>query len=154
MLPSALALPLEASSMTTGPVSILRVLIVDDVKDAADSLAVLVALWGHETQVAYDGPGALDAARTFRPHVVFLDLAMPGMSGFEVARQLRELDGLNEVLIVAVTGASSHGRMQETEFMASGILLRVLKPCPPQHLECLLAEVKAGKRPAPPPQSS
>ena len=64
-------------------------LVVDDNRDAADSLAMLLRLQGAEVRVAYDGPSALDAARASRPDIVLLDIGMPGMDGFEIAAQLR-----------------------------------------------------------------
>jgi PAS domain S-box-containing protein len=81
-----------------------RILVVDDNVDAADSLAVLLRLEGHEVQVAYDGPAALAAAQTNPPEVMVLDLGMPGMDGFEAARRLRALPGLRDALLVALTG--------------------------------------------------
>jgi len=68
---------------------VLRVLIVDDNTDAAESLAMLLRLWGHVVYVAHDGLAALAMARTYLPEVVLLDLGPPGMDGYEVARQLR-----------------------------------------------------------------
>ncbi len=82
---------------------LLRVLVVDDVADAADTLALLVDLWGHEARVARDGPAALTAAAGFRPHVVLLDVMMPGMSGGEVASHLRRQPGLEPPVLVATT---------------------------------------------------
>jgi two-component system CheB/CheR fusion protein len=83
----------------------LRVLVLDDWKDSADSLAVLLRLWGHHPVVAYDGPAALDAARTHAPGVALLDIGLRGgMDGFEVARRLRQLPGMDKALLVAVTG--------------------------------------------------
>ena len=80
-----------------------RVLIVDDNVDLATSQASLLRHLGHEVEVAYDGQAALDKAREFRPEVVFVDLGMPGMDGFEVARRLRASEG-ERVKIVAQTG--------------------------------------------------
>jgi CheY-like chemotaxis protein len=67
----------------------VRVLVVDDNHDAADSLAILLRLWGYEVWVAYDGVAGLGAARHFRPQVALLDIQMPRMHGGEVARRLR-----------------------------------------------------------------
>jgi two-component system, chemotaxis family, CheB/CheR fusion protein len=72
--------------------------------DAAGSLAVLLRLKGHEVRTAQDGPAALAAAQVEPPEMVVLDLGMPGMDGFEVARRLRALPGLRDALLVAVTG--------------------------------------------------
>ena len=81
-----------------------RVLVVDDNPDAADSLAVLLRLEGHEVRVACDGPAALAAAQADPAEVVILDLGMPGMDGFEVGRRLRALPRSKDVLLVALTG--------------------------------------------------
>ena len=87
-----------------------RVLVVDDNVDAADSLALLLSMLGHEVRTAYDGPTALRTAPAFGPHVVLLDLGLPRMDGLEVARQMRQLDGLRDVLVIATTG---HGREED-----------------------------------------
>ena len=80
------------------------VLIVDNNRDAADSLAVLLRFAGQEVRTAYDGPAALELARVRPPDVVVLDIGMPGMDGLEVARRLRQDLGLNQTLLVALTG--------------------------------------------------
>jgi PAS domain S-box-containing protein len=81
-----------------------HILVVDDNMDAAESLAVLLRLEGHEVRVAPDGPAALAAAQADPPEMVVLDLGMPGMDGFEVARRLRAEPGSDGVLLVALTG--------------------------------------------------
>jgi PAS domain S-box-containing protein len=82
-----------------------RILVVDDNVNAADSLGRLLSRsWGQEVRVAYDGPTALEVARSFRPEVVLLDLGLPGMDGCEVARRLRGEPGSADALLVAVTG--------------------------------------------------
>jgi PAS domain S-box-containing protein len=81
-----------------------RILIVDDSIDAARTLAILQRRWGHETRTASTGPGALAIAADFLPDVVLLDIGLPGMDGFEVARKLRCMPTLARVAIVAMTG--------------------------------------------------
>ncbi len=71
------------------PMSGRRVLVVDDNVDGAESLANMLQIGGHEIRTAHSGPAALDAARSFNPEVVFLDIGLPGMNGYEVARRLR-----------------------------------------------------------------
>jgi CheY-like chemotaxis protein len=90
----------------------LRVLLVDDNVDGANSLATLVRLAGHETRVAHDGPGALETAAAFGPQVVILDIGLPGLSGYEVARRLRADPRLGGMSLVAVTG---YGRDEDRE---------------------------------------
>jgi len=82
----------------------LRVLVVDDCKDAADSLAVLLNLWGHDANVAYDGPSAYQAACTDRRDVMLVDIAMPNLNGYDLAGQLRRLHGFEETLLIAMSG--------------------------------------------------
>lgn len=97
----------------------LRMLVVDDHVDAAQTLAILLALNGHTTAVAHDGFQALEKAREFRPEIVFLDIGMPGMDGYETARALRALAGLERVILVDLTGWSdqeSRKRSHKTGF--------------------------------------
>jgi signal transduction histidine kinase/CheY-like chemotaxis protein len=82
----------------------LRVLVVDDNADAAESLASLLELSGHQTRVANDGEQAVRAAHEFHPEIVFLDIGMPGKDGYEVARELRDSADTREVVLVALTG--------------------------------------------------
>src|SRR5262249_9785373 len=81
-----------------------RILVVDDSIDAAESLALLLRLTGHEIQTCHDGPAALDAFPAFEPEVVLLDIGLPKMDGYAVARALRQLPGGEKVLLVALTG--------------------------------------------------
>jgi CheY-like chemotaxis protein len=80
-----------------------RILVVDDNRDAADSLALLLRSNGSEVRIAYDGLEALGAALAFQPHVVLLDIGMPKLDGYGAARRIRE-SRRNEVLIIAITG--------------------------------------------------
>ena len=82
---------------TKGPS--LRVLVVDDNVDAAQSLAVLLKANGHEVQAVHDGPTALEAAREYRPNLILLDIGLPGMNGFEVAKKVREELELGKVVL-------------------------------------------------------
>src|SRR5436190_852744 len=82
----------------------LRILVVDDCEDFVSSLCHLLRLWGHEARAATDGPEALVAAAVFQPEVVLLDLGLPRMDGYAVARRLREVPGLAGVRLAALTG--------------------------------------------------
>lgn len=82
----------------------LRVLVVDDNVDAAQSLALLLEESGHDVQTTYDGPTALEVALAFRPNVVLLDIGLPGLDGFEVAKRLRQDPDLKNIVLVAMTG--------------------------------------------------
>jgi PAS domain S-box-containing protein len=98
-------LPRGDHSRPGGGIPGRRILVVDDNVNAADSLGRLLSrFWGQEVRVAYDGPAALEVARSFRPEVVLLDIGLPGMDGCEVARRLRGEQGLADALLVAVTG--------------------------------------------------
>jgi CheY-like chemotaxis protein len=83
---------------------LLRVLVVDDDRDTANSLSLLVKLWGHEARVAYSGATALEAAAAYQPDVVLLDIAMPMMDGNEVARRLRRQTRCQKTLLIAISG--------------------------------------------------
>jgi len=80
-----------------------RVLVVDDNEDAANSLATLLEVMGYEVRTAYDGPEAIEAADEFQPAVALLDIGLPRLSGYDIARHVREQRG-TEVLLVAITG--------------------------------------------------
>jgi PAS domain S-box-containing protein len=116
-----------------------RVLIADDNKDAADSLAMLLNLSGHELRVAYSGRAALALAQTFRPHVAVLDIGMPDMSGYEVARELRRESWGALVCLVALTGwgqPDDRRRAQE-----AGFDHHLTKPIDPEALAALIASI-------------
>jgi CheY-like chemotaxis protein len=81
-----------------------RVLVVDDLRDSADSLAMLLRQGGHDVRVAYDGEEALACAAVFQPEAAFIDVGMPRMDGHALARRLRETERGRGALLVAVTG--------------------------------------------------
>jgi CheY-like chemotaxis protein len=96
----------------------LRVLVVEDNVDAADSLSMLLRLYGHNVQVARTGPTALEMAPAFRPEVVLLDIGLPDMDGYQVAKRLRENSEFKETILCAVTGytPSEADRQRHQEF--------------------------------------
>jgi PAS domain S-box-containing protein len=112
-----------------------RVLVVDDNADAADSAAILLGLWGLEVRTVYDGPAALEAARDFRPQVVLLDLGLPRMNGFEVARRLRQEMG-RAVLLVALSGYGQEADRSRSR--QAGFDHHLVKPLEPDALQALL----------------
>lgn len=115
-----------------------RILVVDDNVDAVDMLAVMLRLQGHDVRVAYDGPGALAAAAVYRPEVALLDLGLPGLDGWEVARRLKALPGLERAILVALTG---YGRdVDRQRCREAGFRHHLLKPLIPGALEAILAE--------------
>ena len=121
-----------------------RVLIVDDNADAADSLAVLLDMAGHETQAVHSGREALARAESFQPDVILLDIGLPEMDGYEVARRIRELPGGRAVRLVAVTGYG--GPEDRLRTRAAGFDAHLLKPL---ELETLAgALVDSGTKPS------
>jgi signal transduction histidine kinase len=114
-----------------------RVLVVEDNIDGARLLARLVQSRGHETRVANDGPTALDLARTERPEVVLLDIGLPGIDGYQVAEQLRSMEGMERTLILALTGYGQETDRQRSQ--SAGIDLHMVKPVDPELLFNLIA---------------
>lgn len=120
-----------------------RLLVVDDNQDAAISLSILLRLQGHEVRVAHDGQTALDVATAFQPDLVFLDIGMPVMDGYEVARRLRTIPGLEKTILVALTGwGQAEDRRRTTK---AGFNHHLVKPAEPQAIEAVLAELKSAK---------
>lgn len=116
-----------------------RILIVDDNEDAAESLADLAMLWGHEVQTAADGPSALRLVREFHPEAVLLDISMPGMDGHEVARIIRSSAELAPVSLIALTG---YGQDQDRRrAFEAGFDHHFTKPVDAGSLQSLLASL-------------
>ena len=130
--------PGRAGEVTSRPGAPGRtVLVVDDNRDAADSLATLLRLGGHEVTVAHDGYRALELASCHRPAVVLLDIGLPGLDGYEVCRRLRGL-GLVDARIIAMTG---YGQERDRQRSAeAGFDLHTVKPVAIEGLMTLLAE--------------
>ncbi len=103
-----------------------RVLVVDDNRDCADSLALLLKLWGYAPAVAYDGPSALALASADPLAAALLDIGLPGMDGCEVARRLRAMPGAARALLVAVTGRGQDEDVRRC--YEAGIDLHFVKP--------------------------
>ena len=126
----------------------LRVLVVDDNVDAAQTLAMLVQLAGHDVRVAYDGPPALTLAQAFQPQVVLLDLNLPAMDGYEVARKLRERPETHEAVLAAVTGwGQPEDRRRSKD---AGFDRHFVKPVDPNIITKLLSDAQAGRGRLPP----
>jgi PAS domain S-box-containing protein len=112
-----------------------RVLVVDDNVDSAESLAMLATGWGHAVEA---GPAALEAARRQQPDLVLLDIGLPGMDGYEVARQLRRMGELKETLLIAMTG---YGQAEDRlRSQAAGFQHHLVKPVDTEALRTLLGE--------------
>lgn len=109
-----------------------RILIVDDNIDSADMVAAMVSMWGHDVRTANDGEEALVVAREYRPEVVLLDLSLPGIDGFEVARLLRA-EALVGRLLIAVSGYGQPEDRARTK--AAGFDEHLTKPIDPQQMQ-------------------
>ena len=116
----------------------VHVLVVDDYPDNAESMAVLLRLYGHEVETALSGPSALESARARRPEVVLLDIDMPGMSGYEVAAQLREMFH-GGVVLIAITAHGLEGDRRRC--LEAGFDRHIVKPADTKKLEKLLREL-------------
>ncbi len=124
--------PVEAALLTSQ-----RVLIVDDNVDSADMLKLLLEMWGHTARTVHSGLEAAPAARTWLPHVVLLDIGLPGKDGYAVARDLRAIPELARTVIIAATG---YGRDEDrARCLAAGFDGHLTKPVEPDQLQAILA---------------
>ncbi len=115
----------------------LRVLVVDDNKDSALSLAMVLEIMGHETRVAHDGVEAVEVAAEMRPEVVLLDIGLPRLNGYDAARKIRALPGGDAIYLIALTGwGQEEDRRRSAE---SGFNLHMVKPVDPVAIENVLA---------------
>jgi CheY-like chemotaxis protein len=119
-----------------------RILVVDDNRDATESLALLLQLEGHATRAAYDGLEALEVARSFDPEIVLLDIGLPGLNGYEVARRLRQQPGGDRLLLVALTGWGQDDDRARTR--AAGFDEHLVKPVDPACLVRVLGRAGGG----------
>jgi CheY-like chemotaxis protein len=121
-----------------------RVLVVDDNVDAAESLAALLEIEGHQARIAHEGDGALRVASEFRPHVVFLDIGMPGKDGYQVARELRAQPAMRDTVLVALTGWGAQEDRARTR--SAGFDHHLTKPASLASVESLLGEIAAREK--------
>jgi DNA-binding response OmpR family regulator len=119
--------------------TLLRVLVVDDCADTTRTLSLLLQMWGHEAYVAHDGFAALEAARLYEPDVVLLDIGLPRLDGWELARRLRLQAGSNEPQLVVLTGYGQEADRQRAHEL--GIDHFFIKPVEPEDLKQVLAAV-------------
>ena len=124
----------EADARPPAP---LRVLVVDDNADAADSLVALLDALGHTTWVARDGPEGLRLALDVQPDLVLLDIGLPGMSGYEVARAIRRHQGVRQIVLIALTGWGAQSDQQQSH--EAGFDQHLTKPVSLEALEQALA---------------
>jgi CheY-like chemotaxis protein len=108
-----------------------RIVVTDDNRDGAETLAMVLRTAGHDVRVAHDGPSTVELATTFQPEIILLDIGMPGQDGYETARQLRQMATLDGTLLVALTG---YGQARDAGFDEF-----LVKPAPPEVLMALAA---------------
>ena len=116
-----------------------KVLVIDDNVEAVQSLAELLKLFGHEVQIAYDGPSGVQAAETMRPDVVLLDIGLPGLTGLEVAERIRRLPALDNTVLVALTGYGHDSDRQLSR--DAGFDHHLVKPADFAEVQKILASV-------------
>lgn len=117
----------------------LRVLVVDDNKDTVESLSMLLTASGHDVRLAYDGPAAVQAAIDYLPDVVLLDIGLPGLNGYEVAKLIREHPTLKNVALVAMTGYGQESDRQSS--FQAGFNHHLVKPTYLAQLQQILSLV-------------
>lgn len=120
------------------PASNRRILVIDDNADAADTLVAILSLLGHDAVAAHSGPDGLLSAAARTPDVVFLDIGMPGMNGFEVAEAMRKMDGLEQTRIVALTAWRDDATRARAK--SAGFDLHLTKPTSIERIEEIIVE--------------
>ncbi|HVT34966.1 MAG TPA: response regulator, partial [Nevskiaceae bacterium] len=139
-LPALAAAPAQAEppeAAAEGERKGRRILVVDDNKDAADSLAILLREAGHTVETAYSGVSALKLAVSFHPEVILLDIGLPGMDGYEVAGRVRDMPEIGEPLVLALTGYAQPADRERAR--VSGFDHYLIKPADFKELQALLA---------------
>jgi signal transduction histidine kinase/ActR/RegA family two-component response regulator len=140
---SIVDVPVETPQKTTGAGQSsrggrkYRILVVDDLRDAADSLAMILQMMGHETRTAYDGLEAVQTAAVYRPDVVLLDIGLPKLNGYEAARRIRDEPWGGNVALVALTGWGQEEDKRRS--LEAGFDHHLTKPVETAALEKLLA---------------
>ena len=114
----------------------LHVLVVDDNRDAADSLCMLLRLWGYECRAAYDGAAGLQAACDYQPDCLLLDIAMPGLDGYTLARRVRAQPSLVRAKLIALTAYSDETHVRRSQ--EAGFDLHFVKPTDPLDMKRLM----------------
>jgi PAS domain S-box-containing protein len=137
-LPIELADQAPSSAVEQAPLG-SRVLVVDDNHDTANSVVSLLRIAGYDTRAAYTGTGGLELARGYQPHVALLDIGLPEMDGFEMARRLRQDPSTKEILLIAMTGYGEEHHQQASG--EAGFSHHLVKPVDPNTLLEFLAEL-------------
>lgn len=121
----------------------LRILVVDDNRDSAESLAMLLTLGGHEVLTAHDGISAVDAANSFRPRVILMDIGMPRLNGYQAARTIRAQPGGRDVILIALTGWGQEEDKRRTA--EAGFDAHLTKPIDPQEFDAVLTSLDVAR---------
>lgn len=134
--------PAKIDKPRSGPTS--RILVVDDNRDAADSLALVLRLMGHHVMTAHDGVEAVQAAATFRPDLALLDIGMPKMNGYDAARHIREQSWSKNMVLISLTGWGQEEDKRRA--IEAGFHYHLTKPVEPDALEKLLEAITQQKK--------
>jgi two-component system, OmpR family, response regulator len=135
-------LPITGTRMNTtagsngGTAALRRILLVDDSEDAALAMSMLLEALGHEVRTEHDGPRALASIDEFRPEIVVLDIGLPGMDGFEVAREMRKREVTRHAFLIAMTGYGSDADRQRA--LDAGFDRHLTKPVSIDALEAVI----------------
>ena len=122
------------------------ILVVDDNVDGAESMALFINMAGHKAEVAHDGPQALAALEHGMPDIIFLDIGLPSMTGYEVAKKIRSLPGGEHVRLVALTGWGTEA--DKLKAQEAGFTEHLTKPVDLAHIEQILGTASTGLSPA------
>ena len=135
-----IVVPAPRVAEAIGGNSVRRVLVVEDNIDSADAMAILLRALGHEVAVVNDGREAVALARDFRPDIILLDIGLPGIDGFELARHFRDFAETRAAKVIAVTGYGLASDRARTK--ASGFDLHLVKPVDPAQLTRILSDAR------------
>ena len=120
----------------------LKILVVDDNRDAADSCATLLELSGHHVQTAYTGRNALELAETFRPHALLLDIGLPDFDGYQLAKKIRAAPWGGSIVLIALTGWGQEADRRRA--FDAGFDYHLTKPIAPETVESLLRSLNSA----------
>ena len=137
-------LPEPAAHLVTTTNARHRILVVDDNVDDAETMAMLLELSGHDTRTAFCGQEALDMALSFFPAVVFLDIGLPGMNGYEVARRLLADSATAESKLIALTGWGAEDDISNSKI--AGFHAHLTKPVDPDTIDATIAKVLSARQ--------
>jgi CheY-like chemotaxis protein len=119
-----------------------RILVVDDIRDSATSMAMMLRLTGNQVRTAHDGVEAIKVAESFRPQVILMDVGMPRLNGYEATQRIREQPWGRSAIIIALTGWGQEGDKERSR--EAGCDGHLVKPVSLPDLEKLLAELSCG----------